>query len=414
MSKLRLEDFNSYDEYIKAVNEQSAEPTVEVPDKNEPSANQKKSDPPSDGATVETASYFAGYNRNDAQTKVPNLGNVYRHPAFDKAMNEHFDITDTNTRRVLLAVNEADQEKILTSLTSKLYDNIMDKFDDIDFGEIPASKGDITKIPNYGKLKECVEILEGILTQFKQPTKPIDTISNAIENVKLRKELFEKAFRYNIELPAVMYDTMVLAIISSVSLMISTCIEFIKIPSQDGFDIVLDKVALNKTKEHMLFVNLEKFNQTCKTGDFDRAMEFVISNRVKNLTGTVATGMMVGVGVATIGMLLSIIPLLRELIFFFYYSRTRVSDYFDAQADLLQMNAHNIEVNSTLDKEEKQKVIKRQMKIVDFFRKISNKIAVTAKESEVKATKEITNSNKKYKTDDLLDEIPDSAASALF
>jgi len=54
------------------------------------------------------------------------------------------------------------------------------------------------------------------------------------------------------------------------------------------------------------------------------------------------------------------------------------------------------------------------MKIVDFFRKISNKIAVTAKESEVKATKEITNSNKKYKTDDLLDEIPDSAASALF
>lgn len=411
MRKLRLEDFNSYEEYIDAVNEQTPVEDIEV--KN--SKDTRKGDPPSeDNSTNEAALRYPGYSSTNNSEEVPGFRNRFRHPAFSKAMNEHFDITDNNTRKVLLAVNEADQEKILTSLTSKLYDNIMDKFDDIDFGEIPQSKGDITKVPNYDKITECVEILEGILTQFKQPTKPIDTISNAIENIKLRKDLFEKAFKYNIELPAVMYDTMVLAVISSVSLMISTCIEFIKIPSQDGFDIVLDKVALNKTKEHMLFINLEKFNQSCKSGDFDKAMEFVISNRVKNLTGTVATGMMVGVGIAILGIILNIIPILRELIFFFFYSRTRVSDYFDAQADLLQMNAHNIELNSTLDKDEKQKIIKRQLKIVDLFRKISNKLALNAKDCEVKATKEITSANKKYKTDDLLDEMPDSAASVLF
>ena len=46
---------------------------------------------------------------------------------------EFFDITDTETRKVLLAVNEADQNKVLVSLTSKLYDNVVDRIDDIDF-----------------------------------------------------------------------------------------------------------------------------------------------------------------------------------------------------------------------------------------------------------------------------------------
>lgn len=411
MKNIKLENFKSYDEYIKAVNEAHADdiPVQEIP-KNDNTV--KKSDPPTAEMRKEAVStYYSNGRTNDT---VPNLKNTYRHPAFEAAIKEHFDITDNTTRKVLLAVNEADQEKILTSLTSKLYDNIMDKFDDIDFGEIPNSKGDITKLSNYDKLTECVEIIEGILEQYKQPTAIIDTVSNAIENIKLRKEIFEKAFRYGIELPAVLYNTIVLSIISSVSLIISTCIEFIKIPSQDGFDIVLDKVAANKTKEHMLFTNLEKFNRSCKSGDFDRAIEYVVNNKVKNLTGAIGSGMMIGAGIAAIGIILSIIPILRELIFFFYYSRTRVSDYFDAQADLLQMNAHNIEVNSEKDKDEKQKIIKRQMKIVDLFRTISNKIAVNAKACEVKATKDIVSSNKKMKTDDIMDEIPDSAASALF
>ena len=63
------------------------------------------------------------------------MSSVYRSPEFTKAMNEYFDIQDTKTRKILLAVNEADQNKILTSLTSKLYDNIIDKVDEIDFGD---------------------------------------------------------------------------------------------------------------------------------------------------------------------------------------------------------------------------------------------------------------------------------------
>lgn len=332
---------------------------------------------------------------------------------YDTILNEYFDIEHRETRKVMLNINEADQNQVLSALTSKLYDHIVDRVDDIDFGDIPSTKGDITKLDRYQKLVDCVRVMRQLLEEYKQDVKPIGIIEKAIENVAQRKELFEKAFRYQVELPMITYSTIVLSIISSTSFLVSTCIEFIKIPSQDEFSVILDKVALTKSKSNLLFNNLEKFNTACDKGQIDNCLEVIIKNNMKNLTG-VEVGFVVG-GVAMAGLLLNIIPILRELIFFFYYSRTRVSDYFDIQADLLQMNAYNVQSNETMKKSEREKIAKKQLKIAELFRKMSNKIAVNTKESEVKATKDIVQANKeKARTTDLMDSIPDSASSALF
>ena len=53
---------------------------------------------------------------------------------YESIIQENFDIQDTITRKTLLTIDEADQTKVLDSLTSKLYQSIMDKVDDIDFG----------------------------------------------------------------------------------------------------------------------------------------------------------------------------------------------------------------------------------------------------------------------------------------
>ena len=39
---------------------------------------------------------------------------------YEDIMMEHFDINDDYTRKTLLSINEADQNKVLESLTSKL------------------------------------------------------------------------------------------------------------------------------------------------------------------------------------------------------------------------------------------------------------------------------------------------------
>ena len=120
-----------------------------------------------------------------------------------------------------------------------------------------------------------------------------------------------------------------------------------------------------------------------------------------------------GSGVALVVLVLGIIPIMRELIYFFYYSRTRIAEYFDMQADMLQMNAHNIKVaKKEVAGKDRDKVIERQMKLVDLFRKISSAIEVDAKTAEVQTAKEVINTQKKYKVNDVTDEIPDSAAAS--
>ena len=55
-------------------------------------------------------------------------------PGYEQIIKEYFDITHTETRKVLLAIDEADQNMVLTNLTSKLYDHIVGKVDDIEIG----------------------------------------------------------------------------------------------------------------------------------------------------------------------------------------------------------------------------------------------------------------------------------------
>lgn len=339
----------------------------------------------------------------------------FRDPKIMTAFTEYFDITDRFTRKAIIAMNESDQAGILTSLTSKLYDNIVSKVDDIDYGDIPLSKGDITKLSNYNKLRDCTELLRGILTEFKQNTSPIDEIASAIANIETRKDLFTRAYKLDVELPIIIYNNAVLTIISAISYMIATCIVFMKTPNNDSFEITLDKVAYSKTKGSMLYNNLKKFNKACNKKDIDKAVEHVLKHKVEKFSEGVAVGVGIAIAAAAgVLVILNIIPILREMVFFFYYTRMRVSDFFDIQADLLQMNAYNIQNNSEMDENKKEKTISKQLKIVELFRKISNKIAFTNKKAEVEATKEITNNTKKMKLSDVTDELPDSVSSALF
>lgn len=385
------------------------------------------------GNMVNTAGKFVGRNAGGIVDKIIKKKTrerkkikeeadytIFRSEEFTRAMNEYFDITDTETRKVLLAVNEADQNKVLVSLTSKLYDSVVDKVDDIDFGGIEMTKGDIRKLPNYSQLTGCLDVMKNLLIEFKQDTKPVDTITECIDNMIDSRDIWTKAYAVNAELPMITYNTMVLAIIEATAYLVSMSVEFIKSPSQDTMQIMIDKSALTKSKGHMLFKNIESFNNAYRKGQVEKAMMHIIdeSAKKKNFVGF---GIYGGIGIATAvvglaGVLFCIIPIIRELIFLFYYYRVRVSDFFEVQADLLQVNAHNVENNRLdLTKEERKSISSKQMKTADKFRSISRKIAVEGSNAQNKATKDIKNEeNKKYKASDVMDELPDSASSALF
>lgn len=387
------------------------------------------------GGAVRTGAKFLGksidsiINQQEKKRKAANEAvdwrDIYRSEEYTRAMNEFFDITDRETRKVLLAVNEADQNKVLVSLTSKLYDNVVDRVDDIDFGEIERSRGDIEKLPNFETLHECLNNMARLLIEFKQDTKPVDTIAESVSDIIESKGIWTKAYAVNAELPMITYNTIVLAIIEATSYMVSMCVDFVKSPSQDTMQIMIDKSALTKSKGHLLFKNLESFNEAYRKGQVTKAMEHVLDETVskktmdtskKNLLGFYTGASAAAAVVGVVGLLFCIIPIIRELIFLFFYYRVRISEFFDVQADLLQVSAYNVENNRLdLTSTERKNISKKQMKVADDFRKIARKIAVDGATAEKSASKDIkAEDSKKYKASDVMDELPDSASSALF
>lgn len=325
---------------------------------------------------------------------------VYLHPKYQIVIKEYFDISDRQTMKTLTSINEADQNIVLSQLTSKLYNMIIGKIDKVDFGTIPNTKGDITKLENYLQIFECVDIVEKLLIEYKQETTPTQVIKVAINNIINRKELFEKGFKLNLEFPMLTYSTLVLSVVASVSFLISSCIEYIKDINEDNFKIILDRVATNKSKNGLLYKNLDKFNRSCASGEFDKALEYVHRGGMNSLMGIDVLSI---AGITVLSALaLSIIPIIRELIYFFYYTRVSLSDFFEIQAELLQMNIYNLENSNTTTNDNKKNVIKKQLKTIELFKKVSNKIAVDNKQSEVKTNKDISQ-DKKYKTNEILD-----------
>lgn len=367
-----------------------------------------------------------------------------------KFLNEHLDFVDDATRKVMIEADDHEQNQLLLALTSKLYDQIVAKVDDIDFGTIPRSRGDITKIENYSQLSECVDIIRGIVVESKQDTRPVDIVSNAIGNLKQRTAVFSKAFALGVEMPILLYNTIALGVVSSVSFLIATCIEFVKNPGATTFDLAVDKVAYSKTRDNLLFENLNTFNEGCKNGGIDAAIDHVIKNNRIRECGDISAeetpkvitvivksddgdkevrvnndefkriilhdgndneeeeyeeplkeGLIGDVTFALMSIVKLIIPIIRSLVFFFFNSKQKVHDYFIVQAELLEMNATKLQYNSDISEDERKEIYDKQMRIASNMRKIGNKFAINYSKSKKNTDKMIADDEKKYTVNEL-------------
>ena len=333
---------------------------------------------------------------------------------YNEFVKEYFDITDRETRKVLVTINEADQNQVMGSLATKLYDAIVKKVTDIDFGQIPQSRGDITKIPNYLDMVECLTTIRDMMVASKQSTQTPDIIFLSIENMKKYQKIWEKGYVLDNEMAIVFYNTIALSIVSAISLLTSATVEFVKNPQSDVIDLELAKVANHKTKDNLLFKNLDKFNKACRKGDIEKIFNEVLKaqRQIKeetivkeNIAAILFTGAMV------LGLLSTVIPILHQLTNALYCLRQSVAEYLAGEADVIRLNAEKVQYNRAKSPEQKKKIIARQHKIADHFKKWSNKLMIKANKADVEANKKIKEENSnKSKIGDVVDEMPDSAS----
>lgn len=361
-------------------------------------------------------------------------------------ISEHFDLSDYETRKSVICCDEDAKETVILHLTNKLYNNIKDNVDDIDFGTIPLSKGDITKIEGYENLIGCINTISTLIKEYNQPTTVVDTVSTAIDNLQKRKRLWEKSFAMNIEIPMIIYNTMTLSCVSSISLLINTCIEYIK--NRDGsIQVAFDKAAYTKSKNHVLFKSLIDFNAGCANGQMDK---FVDNNIKANLTRIkesfednngeysimqefnfggidmdkvkdvaksasdlldeknkqrllITTGIIgaIYLGLNIKWILQHILYMIRRTVYYFMFMKQSVADYFTSQADFLQINAENLKYRDRFeDEEERKKIYDKQMKWVERFRKIANAFMIKDKKAQSDAERKEKEDSKPSTYDD--------------
>ena len=333
---------------------------------------------------------------------------------YNALVKEHFDITDRETRKILVTINEADQNQVMGNLAAKLYDAIVKKVTDIDFGQIPASRGDITKIPNYLDIVSCLTTIRDMMVESKQSTGSADIIFLAIENMKKYQKIWEKGYVLENEMVIVFYNTIALSIVSAISLLTSATIEFIKNPQSDVIDIELAKVANHKTKDNLLFKNLDKFNKACRKGDIEKVFNDVLRAQRQLKEGTIikeSISAILFTGAMVLGLLSTVIPILHQLTNALYCLRQNVAEYLAGEADVIRLNAEKVQYNRAKTPEQKKKIIARQHKIADHFKKWANKLMIKANKADVEAQKQIKEDrSNKSKIGDVIDDMPDSAS----
>lgn len=372
---------------------------------------------------------------------------------FDLVMKEYMNFSDKNTVRMIVEASSDNQTQILTALTSRLYDLIVAKADKIDYSTISKSRGDITKIQNYDQLVECVDLIRKIVIEYKQNTYSIDIINDAMANLRNNTSSFKKAFAISAPIPCMMYNNVALAVVNSVSFMIATCIEYIKNPNTSSYEMALDKVAYEQTMNHLLFQSLADFNAACKSNEFNNMMKLCLEKRIlkeaqaetdieddapflspddisndTDLDGDkkviihdteihedgLFEGLFGGIARSLVFVIRVIVPLLRNIVYYFYSTRQTITDYFTVQAQMLEMNAYQLQYNNYIDEERKKKAIEKQMKIATKFRNIANKFAIDNSTATKNAVKLQQEEQHQYNAEELANDIATNGDDNIF
>lgn len=290
------------------------------------------------------------------------------------------------------ALTESEVKQINNSMITNLYKSAMDK-GYVNFDEIPDTKGDITKFSGYDNLIGSINLLKELSGRTNIKIKEVAIVETALMNIRTYKGHFERGFALNHGFVKMQYNSLVYACLESTSQLISSYVDFVKRVDRTEFTLIRGKGNAGA----LCIKNLEHFNESVKKGDFNKVMQHLLQNGRENFLG--GSGVLTGAVAITI-LTASIIPIMRELVYYFYHSRMVVSEYLQHQAMFLEMNRVNVE-SSSLPAKERNIIIKKQTEYIKKLNKLSEKIKVNGVITNKTANDELKKENKEWTLDNI-------------
>lgn len=301
------------------------------------------------------------------------------------------------------AILEDVESPITKTYKEKLFESIISRAH-IDFGDIPRSKGDITKYSGYQSMLDCLHSLLKVANEekSKELTNAVNTVLAAIENIRALRNVYVKAYANKTDIAIIDYQTYVLTCVEATTTLISNYIDFIKTPSSN----YVMELKNTKFRANALYLDqLERFNKVNVNGSYNKYISTVVQKGQENFLLDPA----IIAGAAFVSVIaLSIIPVTRELIYLYNETKRKLSDLFALQAYYLEMNKTALEYNTEIKADKKKVIIQKQDKIRKKFLYLSEKLRIADIKAEQTSKKRLETDNRGMSTGSLEDDVNDS------
>lgn len=283
-----------------------------------------------------------------------------------------YEASDSEDRAYMNSMNKNDIAQINASVMQRLYQDMV-KFNTADFGEIPDSKGDVEKLKCYKPTIDCLDAVEQLMKQNNIKETALDDTRMAISNLIKMKPYFVNAFETKQEYIIVVYNTCVMAVLDATRLLITEYVNYMTGPNKEPFKLT---GRTDKSRGLRSLECLRTFNKLVKDNTFNDTMVNLQSATASNLSGELA------IPLAVIGGLVAILTFSRQLIFYFYQGRVRVSEYLEMEAMFLEANKLSVEA-SKLPPNKKEKVLLKQEKVILKLRRLADGLKIKMEDADV-------------------------------
>lgn len=311
-------------------------------------------------------------------------------------------ISENTVNRTQNIINESTTSALSDAVLDKIFTLTIGKYNKIDFSDIERTRGDITRFKYYDNLKDCIAVLTDLHTSTDKIPGAL-TVSIALENILNLKSAFERAFRVKNQIAIVIYNTYVYSVMEATSYLIATSVDFVK-SEIDNSEFTVN--IYTDSKQNMIIEQLVKLNKCVDDGtlvkfigeseksgeEIETSNESAIGDFAASAFKTAASkiithkkGIVIGAGVTVLVLLaVNIVPIIRELIYWIYRCRQKISDAAMLQAEFLEANIKILRANDANDK-----IIAKQEKHVARFKKIAKAFAVDGDKASRDANKDI-------------------------
>lgn len=278
-------------------------------------------------------------------------------------------------------MNKDDINQINAQSIQNLYELTLKK-SNVDFGDIPASAGDIEKCKYYKNTSECLSIIDEMYKKNNITDETLTVVKTAISNMLKFRPQFMTGFKMKHEYIMLTYNSLVMAIIDASTLLIRSYINYVT-SADDTYRLVNN----DKKRGVVVIDSLRSFNQASDNGTMAQSLKYMLDSRQGAMKNNFIETNIVITGVIIAG-LLSIVPIMRELIYFYYHSRVKIADYLKMQSDFLEMNKLAVQASNRPPQERKQ-IVKKQEKVISDLRRASDKIMIDQVDTDDVVKKQI-------------------------